>query len=202
MKGKYLMKKLLAIVGVTAIVLGALVGGLTAPAFAQGTTNVPGSDKYHQDGQVDPITVTGDASQVPLFDKDPSTPNADPIVMRTSSTGDLVIEVHAECSTTVNGNNGNVGVKVHVEVDGQPVPVAEETGADAGKVDFCDRNLNDPGSMVDTTSSSAGFKWVAVNVGNGDHTVQAFADFSVSSGSSATIGRRLIQVFTTTTQQN
>ena len=193
------MKKLVAIVGVTAIVLGALVAGLTAPAFAQGTINVPGADKYHWDGEVDPITETGNASHVPLFDKDPSTPDADPIVMSTATTGDIVIEVHAECVTTVNGDTGNVNVKVHVEVDGQPVPVAE---ADDGKVNFCDRNLNDPGSQVDRTSSSPGFKWVAVNIGNGDHTVQAFADFQVSSGDSATIGRRTIQVFTTTTQQN
>ena len=121
--------------------------------------------------------------------------------MRTSTTGDLIIEVHAECFTTVNGDTGTVLVRVHVEVDDQPVPVAEET-VDVGKVNFCDRNLNDPGSVTDTTSNSAGFKWVAVNVDKGEHTVQAFAEFTVSSGDSATIGRRLIQVFTTTTQQN
>jgi len=195
------MRKLLVIVGATAIVLGGLFAGPTAPAFAQGTTNVPGANKYHQDGQVNIITRTANDPRVPLFDKDPSTLAPDPIVMRTSTTGDLIIEVHAECFTTVNGDTGTVLVRVHVEVDDQPVPVAEET-VDVGKVNFCDRNLNDPGSVTDTTSNSAGFKWVAVNVDKGEHTVQAFAEFTVSSGDSATIGRRLIQVFTTTTQQN
>src|SRR5438552_2645345 len=186
------MRKRLAIAGVTAIVLGGLFAALTAPAFAQGTTRVPGANKYHQDGEVNLITRTADDSGVPLFDKDPSTEAADPIVMRTSTTGDLIIEVHAECFITVNGPTGTVIVSVHVEVDGQPVPVAEET-VDVGQVNFCDRNLND---------TAAGFKWVAVNVDRGKHTVQAFAEFTVSAGDSATIGRRLMQVFTTTTQQN
>ncbi len=193
------MRKRLAIAGVTAIVLGGLFAALTAPAFAQGTTNVPGANKYHQDGEVNLITRTADDSGVPLFDKDPSTEAADPIVMRTSTTGDLIIEVHAECFITVNGPTGTVIVSVHVEVDGQPVPVAED---DDGNVNFCDRHLDDPNNVTDTTSNSAGFKWVAFNVGSGEHTVQAFADFTVSEGDSATIGRRLIQVFTTTTQQN
>ena len=191
--------KLLASVGVGAIVLGA---GLTAPAFAQGTVIVPGSDKYHFDGEVRPITANGNASHVPLFDKDPSTPAADPIVMRTATVGDLVFQVHAECTTLVNGDDGNINVRVHVELDGQPVPVVL-AGSDDGKVNFCDRQLNDPGSQVDKTSSSPSFKWVALNVGNGEHTVQAFADFEVSeSDDSATIGRRSIEIFTTTTQQN
>ena len=195
------MRKRLAIAGVTAIVLGGLFAALTAPAFAQGTTNVPGANKYHQDGQVNLITRTANDSGVPLFDKDPSTPLADPIVMRTSTTGDLIIEVHAECFITANGDMSDVRVSVHVEVDGQPVPVAEET-VDVGQVNFCDRNLNDPDNVTDTTSHAAGFKWVAFNAERGEHTVQAFADFTVSAGDSATIGRRLIQVFTTTTQQN
>jgi len=193
------MRKRLAIAGVTAIVLGGLFAALTAPAFAQGTTSVPGANKYHQDGQVNLITRTENDSDVPLFDKDPSTEAADPIVMRTSTTGDLIIEVHAECFITVTDSNGDVRVRVHVEVDGQPVPVAEET-EDVGKVNFCDRNLN--ATVTDTTSTAAGFKWVAFNVGSGEHTVQAFAEFTVPSGNSATIGRRLMQVFTTTTQQN
>jgi len=193
------MRKRLAIAGVTAIVLGGLFAALTAPAFAQGTTNVPGANKYHQDGEVTPITRTENDSDVPLFDKDPSTEAADPIVMRTSTTGDLIIEVHAECFITVTDSNGDVRVRVHVAVDGQPVPVAEET-EDVGKVNFCDRNLN--ATVTDTTSTAAGFKWVAFNVGSGEHTVQAFAEFTVPSGNSATIGRRLMQVFTITTQQN
>src|SRR5207244_4003161 len=168
------MRKRLAIAGVTAIVLGGLFAALTAPAFAQGTTRVPGANKYHQDGEVNLITRTADDSGVPLFDKDPSTEAADPIVMRTSTTGDLIIEVHAECFITVNGDTGDVRVRVHVEVDGQPVPVAED---DDGKVNFCDRHLDDPGNVSDTTSTGAGFKWVAFNVGSGEHTVQAFAEF-------------------------
>ena len=63
------MRKLLAIVGVTAIVLGGLVAGLTAPALAQGTTNVPGANKFHQDGQVNLITRTANAAGVPLLIK-------------------------------------------------------------------------------------------------------------------------------------
>jgi len=196
------MRKRLAIAGVTAIVLGGLFAALTAPAFAQGTTSVPGANKYHQDGEVNLITRTADDSGVPLFDKDPSTEAADPIVMRTSTTGDLIIEVHAECFITVNGDTGEVRVRVHVEVDNQPVPVAEETTEDVGKVNFCDRYLHDPDNVSDTTSTGAGFKWVAFNVGSGEHTVQAFAEFTVPSGNSATIGRRLMQVFTITTQQN
>src|SRR5437667_12893950 len=102
------MRKRLAIVGVTAIVLGGLFAALTAPAFAQGTTNVPGANKYHQDGEVTPITRTENDSDVPLFDKDPSAEAADPIVLRASTTGDLDLEEHAACFTSVTGRNGRV----------------------------------------------------------------------------------------------
>src|SRR5436309_12664406 len=168
------MRKRLAIAGVTAIVLGGLFAALTAPTFAQGTTNVPGANKYHQDGQVNPITRTENDSDVPLFDKDPSTEAADPIVMRTSTTGDLIIEVHAECFITVTDSNGDVRVRVHVAVDGQPVPVAEET-EDVGKVNFCDRNLN--ATVTHTRSTDAGLKPGASSAGTGGHTHQANAEF-------------------------
>src|SRR5437867_3358768 len=137
------MRKLLVIVGATAIVLGGLFAGLTAPAFAQGTTNVPGANNYHQDGQVNLISRAANDPRVPLFDKDPSTPADDPIVMRTSTTGDLIIEVHAECFITIRQTPEGVStviVRVHVEVDSVPVPVAEET-VDIGKVNFCDRHI-------------------------------------------------------------
>src|SRR5207249_11037572 len=119
------MRKRLAIAGVTAIVLGGLFAALTAPAFAQGTTNVPGANKYHQDGQVNLITRTANDSGVPLFDKDPSTPLADPIVMRTSTTGELSIEVHAECFITANGDRSGVRVSGDGEGDGRPGPAGE-----------------------------------------------------------------------------
>src|SRR5207245_5939740 len=158
-----------AISGVTSIVLAVLSAALTSPAFSQSTTRDPAANKDHQDVEVNLITRTADDSGVPLFDKDPSTESADPIVMRTSTTGDLIIEVHAECFITVNGPTGTVIVSAHVEVDGQPVPVAED---DDGNVNFCDRHLDDPNNVTDTTSNSAGFKWVAFNVGSGEDTVQ------------------------------
>src|SRR5438552_18545730 len=98
------MRKRLSIAGVTAIVLGGLFAGLTAPAFAQGTTRVPGANKYHDDGQVKLTTRTADDLRVPLSDNDPSTEAPDPIVLRMSTTGELIIEVHAERFITVIGD--------------------------------------------------------------------------------------------------
>ena len=126
--------------------------------------------------------VFGPSSDVTLLDKN----------IRTSAPADLMLSVAAECSIVtdvvdhVNSASSSTQgqIKVWVTIDGKPVPVASgDTGADAGRVVFCNRTfaMNASGFSQDedsaaietynSTRDANGFNWVAFNVGNGIHHV-------------------------------
>jgi hypothetical protein len=125
--------------------------------------------------------------------------------MKTSTVADLRLEVTAECTILSNITNAGTSssgyqakVDVWVEVDGAPVPVvppASTTGAsgtgssgpDDGRVVFCNREFtrnttfaSDSESIkdVESTEQANAFNWVAMNVGNGIHTIVVKAHFS------------------------
>jgi hypothetical protein len=106
--------------------------------------------------------------------------------LRTSSPSDLIFEVTAECALTTNittvGNDMSRAfgqVKVWVEIDGVEVPVA--AGDADGRVVFCNRayerqtsGFDDQDATIKTfleTRNANAFNWMALNVGNGIHTV-------------------------------
>ena len=145
-----------------------------------------------------------------------NSPNADAVVltarMRTSTTEDLTLAVTLECAittrlTTMGNDSANAlgDVKVWVTVDDVPVSVS---GSDDGKVTFCDRNDArqtsgfEPNETITTTVSTVGangFNWVALNTGNGIHTIKVHASLTGTSASrqseaKAAIGRRTLVV--------
>ncbi|MBI2168644.1 MAG: hypothetical protein HYU28_03960 [Actinobacteria bacterium] len=133
--------------------------------------------------------VSAAASNVEVF-----TPQDGPVTLlstqlRTSAPEDLLLAVTAECSITTNvattGNDDQSAegtVTVSVSVDGVQVPV---TGGSDGNVVFCNRmyrrqtvNFDDVDATIRTffdTRSANGFNWIALNVGNGIHTVEVTA---------------------------
>lgn len=132
--------------------------------------------------------------------------------MRTSTTADLVLQFTAECSiatdlTTVGNDSASAEGKVlvWVEIDGVPVPVA---GADDGRVTLCNQanrrdttNFDDEDATIHThllTAQANGFNWLALNVGNGIHTVEVKATLTETATNNATadaaVGKRTLVV--------
>jgi hypothetical protein len=129
--------------------------------------------------------------------------------MKTSTPADLLLQVAAEC--TILSQITNTGsetqaytakIDVWVEVDGKPVPVVPgatgsgagsggPAGPDDGRVVFCNREFqrttvfdaqNESIKDVDNTTQANGFNWVALNVGNGIHTIEVKAHFVDTNG--------------------
>jgi hypothetical protein len=128
--------------------------------------------------------------------------------MKTSTPADLLLQVAAEC--TILSSITNTGsetqaytakIDVWVEVDGKPVPVVPgptssgatsgSGGADDGRVVFCNREFqrttvfdaqNESIKDIDNTTQANGFNWVALNVGNGIHTIEVKAHFTDTNG--------------------
>ena len=154
--------------------------------------------------------------------------------LRTSSTEDLILNASAECDIlTQLHNEGNsldtekafAQVKFYVKIDGATVPVSADdvtdptTGAEQGKVVFCNRE-HDATSTFDNaqefyetyldTRSANSFQWVALNVGNGVHDIQLWADFTATvSGvnmtkdmAKAAVGKRTLVVEPTKAAHN
>ena len=169
-------------------------------ATADGASNLP----------ADKMTVTASKTSV----QSPGT--SVPILkatMKTSTVADLLLQVTAECSIlssiTNTGTDSTSGynsmVKLWITVDGQPIPVvpaATATGAgsgsggsDDGKVTFCNRKFtrhamfdsqNESIEDIEATEQANAFNWVALNVGNGIHTIVVYADFIDSNVGDAT----------------
>lgn len=109
--------------------------------------------------------------------------------LKTSSPTDLMLHVSLECAlwtnVKVSGNNSSSAfgqVKVWVEIDGNPVPVA---AGDNGEVVFCERefklettNFDDTDATIalfQRTRSANAFNWLALDLGSGVHTVEVKA---------------------------
>lgn len=121
--------------------------------------------------------------------------------VRTSSPSDLVLNVTAECSivtdvTTVGNDNQRAfgEVKVWVEIDGEHVAISS-ADSDEGRVVFCNRAYERTTSMFDDedatiqtfmeTRQANGFNWMALDVGNGVHTIEVKATLDTESTENA-----------------
>jgi hypothetical protein len=172
----------------------------------------------------DKMTVTASTTSV-------QGPNTDvPILtaqMKTSTVADLKLSVTSECTilsqiTNMGSSTQNYIAKVElwVTVDGHPVPVVPAPtttgasggsgGADDGSVVFCNREFmrtttfdthNESIKDVENTEQSNAFNWVALNVGNGVHSIVVHARFTDTNGTDASahgvISKRSLTVDTT-----
>jgi len=153
----------------------------------------------------DKMTVTASSTSV-------QGPNSDkPVLtaqMKTSTPADLLLQLTSEC--TILSQITNMGsstqsyiakVEIWVTVDGKAVPVVPPPtgsgatsgsgGADDGSVVFCNREFtrtttfdtnNESIKDVENTEQSNAFQWVALNVGNGVHTIVVHARFTDTNG--------------------
>lgn len=113
--------------------------------------------------------------------------------VRTAAPTDLILGVTAECSittelTTIGSDEQSAtgSIRVWVEIDGQPVPVAGED-TEIGRVVFCNRTYqrttalgsDDEQDSITTfmrTRAANGFNWLALNVGSAVHTIEVKAE--------------------------
>lgn len=136
--------------------------------------------------------------------------------LRTSSPTDLLVRVSAECAlwtnvTTVGDDDQEAvaTVTLWVELDGAPIGVSsDDTGADAGRVVFCNRayhvvttDWDDENASLAQylrTRSANAFEWMTLNVGNGVHTLVVKAELatqvSEAGEAAAAVGKRTLVV--------
>ena len=185
--------------------LGAAVAAGVTAALVAG----PGAVAEHQ--PADKVSASGSTTEI-------AGPQEEITIMsetvRTSTPSDLILGVTAECALVTNvttvGNDDQeaIGdVKVWVEIDGEPVPISADDTED-GQVTFCNRAyrrktslFNDEDATIETffrTRAANGFNWLALNVGNGVHTIEVKAtlDEEATSGAQAeaVIGNRTLIV--------
>jgi hypothetical protein len=117
------MKKFFSVFGILALGFFTLLCGQEAFAAqpVRGTLDVSGANKWHAISSS--LTHVSPGVRVPLF-------GPQPLEIRTSETGDLVIEVHAECAVVMDDFDPSfdfdaafMRVRVWVEIDGVPVEV-------------------------------------------------------------------------------
>jgi hypothetical protein len=135
--------------------------------------------------------------------------------LRSSSPTDLLFSVTAECALWTNivvvGNNASEAVatvKIWVELDGTPVPVAANDSTETGKVVFCNRafrqeieNLDDEDAIFRTfirTRAANAFNWALLNVGPGVHSIEVKArlesEVEGTGTAMAAVGKRTLTV--------
>jgi hypothetical protein len=136
--------------------------------------------------------------------------------LRASSPTDLIISVTAECALWTSVTNvgpdstseSTATVKLWVELDGSPVKVASSDASDDnGQVVFCNRDYkvvmqhfdqNETLQQFLNTRTANAFNWVALNVGNGVHTLEVKGQLDVQvSGmgtAQAAVGKRTLIV--------
>jgi hypothetical protein len=135
--------------------------------------------------------------------------------IKTAKPTDLILSVTAECTITTelttvgNDNQFSSGlVRVWVEIDGKPVPVSQDdnVAGDVGKVNFCDRLeerettlFDDEDATIRTlqrVGQSAGFNWMALDVGAAVHTITVKADLTTTASQDASalaaVGKRTL----------
>jgi hypothetical protein len=190
-------RRTLALISGTALVLSFLAF-LIASAGDRATATHQPADK-----------VIASGSKVEVFSPDQEVTLLKGTI-RSSSTSDLMLHVTAECSLTTNvttvGNDDQSAegkVEVWVEIDGKPVGInnigtstTTSEAKDDGKAVFCNRAYHRKTSMFDDTNATIetffrtqdanGFNWVALNVGNGIHTVEVKANLTETATNNAT----------------
>ena len=203
-------KRPLALVSALALVLSFLAFVIASSSGGQAQATHRPADKVVASGSTTEVTEPG-AEQTILTG-----------ILRSSTTSDLMLSVTAECSiatdvkTVGNDDQSAEGlVEVWVEIDGEPVGVQNigtstttAEPADDGKVVFCNRAyrrktslFDDEDATIETferTRQANGFNWVALNVGNGIHTVEVKANLTETATNEATadaaIGARTLIV--------
>ncbi len=186
-----MQKTLLAVIAAAVVSVGLSVN------FA-GAAGTP-ADKVAAAGATPEVAAPGEA--VTLLSEQ----------IRTSNTSDLILGVTSECvittELTTEGNdlaNARGTVDEWIEIDGNPVPVSTED--EDGKVTFCDHfqerettNLDDEDATIrtlDEIGTSNAFNWLALNVGNGIHTIELKADLTTSmtdnADAMAAVGKRTL----------
>lgn len=135
--------------------------------------------------------------------------------VKTSKPTDLVLGVTLECAITTDvqtvGSDTQSAegmVRVWVEIDGVPVPIAQDD-TDAGRVVFCNRlyqrttslGTDDNEDSIRTfmrTRTANAFNWLALDVGSATHLVEVKAELSTSAtqraSALAVIGNRTLVV--------
>jgi hypothetical protein len=188
-----MQKTLLAVIAAAVVSVGLTVN------FA-GAAGTP-ADKVSAAGATPEVAAPGEA--VTLLSEQ----------IRTSNTSDLILGVTSECvittELTTEGNdlaNARGTVDIWIEIDEQPVPVSTEDTD--GKVTFCDHfqerevtNLDDEDATIrtlDELGTSNAFNWLALNVGNGIHTITVKADLTTSmtenADAMAAVGKRTLVI--------
>jgi hypothetical protein len=123
-------------------------------------------------------------------------------IVKTSKPTDLILGVTAECSITTElttvGNDFSEAmgqVKVWVEIDGKPVPVAKTDTQEPGRVVFCKDLYQRTTSMFDdedatiktlaSTRNANGFNWMALNVGSATHKIEVIGSLTTNASENA-----------------
>lgn len=186
----------------TALVAATLVGGVVAATFlAPAIATHQPADKLSAFGSDLEVGEPGETLTILSGS------------MRSSSTTDIIVTLSLECSiitevVTVGNDASEAQAKIvaWVEVDGVPIGV---TAGDNGEVTFCDRLNRQTTSLFDdddatiesyqATKSSHSFTWVALNLGNGIHTIEAKAALTAVTSdqeafADAFIGKRTLVV--------
>jgi hypothetical protein len=148
------------------------------------------------------VLVEGPGTAVELFET----------TLRSSTPSDVTFAVTLECSILTKvktvGNQDTYAegvVDVWVEIDGNAVPVA---GTDDGRVTFCNEYHRRVTSMFDDTNATIeeyetskqanGFNWTKLNMGNGVHTIEVFANLTETATNDntadAVVGRRTLTI--------
>src|SRR5436305_2894488 len=181
----------------TALVLAlvAVTGLLIRQELAYAASNLP----------ADKMTVTASTTSV-------QAPNSDvPVLtaqMKTSTVADLKLAVTSECTILSQITNAGTSmqnyiakVELYITLDGKRVPVVPPTtttgasgstgGGDNGSVVFCNREFTRTTTFntqsesikdMENTEQSNAFNWVAINVGNGIHSIVVHAVFTDTNG--------------------
>ena len=178
----------------------AIAGVLGFIASQGATANHEPADKVSASGS--DVLVTNPGETITLLSE----------TMRTSTTADLVLQFTAECSiatdlTTVGNDTSSAEgiVRTWIEIDGVPVPVA---GGDDGRITLCNQanhrdtsNFDDEDATIHThllTAAANGFNWLALNVGNGIHTIEVKATLTETATNNATadaaVGKRTLTI--------
>lgn len=136
--------------------------------------------------------------------------------IKTSAPTDLIFRATMECAlwtdiTTVGNDESQAiaTVKAWVEIDGVPVRVSsDDTGAEAGKVVFCNRDYKRVTSMWDDenatiedylrTRTANAFNWILVNAGSGTHIIELKGSLETevngTGNAKAAVGKRTLIV--------
>jgi hypothetical protein len=192
-------QKLRSPIGLLAGLAGVLAAALLLTSAGASAVHSPAGRVVAAGSAVD---VFGPGEDVPLLSG----------TIKTSTPTDLILSVTLECTlatdvtVTGTGEAESLGlVRVWVEIDGAPVPVA--AGDPDGKVVFCDRahrmqrldqHEDDEEALFAGTAAGHGFNWFALDVGNGTHTVVVKGELEMmvdgTAEAHASVGKRTLIV--------